>query len=158
MSSFDSRKSLNFRDFRTADVVEAHALSTRIGWPQRIEDWQWLAAQGDGYVATLDGKLAGVTLYWRFGEQWAIRHGDWKLLVGNGGGREPELYNLASDIGESKNLATTNPAKAKELHAKLVAWRTAIKAPMPQPNKPDAAAATEKKKGKGKKKAAKEKV
>lgn len=59
----------------------------------------------------------------------AIRMGDWKLL------RNPseidaeesedastsglELYNLAEDIGESKNLAASNPEKLKELNARL---------------------------------------
>jgi hypothetical protein len=63
-----------------------------------------------------------------------------------------ELYNLHDDLGESKNLASTNLDKAKELHAKLQAWREAIHAPMPTPNTPSAAP-TKKKKGKGKKKA-----
>ncbi len=25
------------------------------------------------------------TLYWRYGDQWAVRHGDWKLVAGVGG-------------------------------------------------------------------------
>ena len=59
-----------------------------------------------------------------------------------------EPYNLKDDIGESKNLATEMPDKAKELHAKLQTWREAIKAPMPLKNTPSAE--TPKKKGKGK--------
>lgn len=62
------------------------------------------------------------TLYWRFGNQWAIRHGDHKVLIGNGGGTSPELYNLAADIGESKNLAVDEPAKLKELRDMWLAW------------------------------------
>ncbi len=45
------------------------------------------------------------------------------------------------------------PEKAKELHAKMIAWREAIKAPMPTPNtdiKPTPAAKPGK--GKGRKK------
>jgi hypothetical protein len=65
-----------------------------------------------------------------------------------------ELYNLRTDVGETKNLAQTEPAKAKELHGKLVAWREAIKAPMPEKN--DGQQPTVKKKpgqkGEGKKK------
>ncbi len=45
----------------------------------------------------------------------AIRMGDWKLLVGNGG--EPELYNLKEDLGETRNLAATNPDQVKQLTA-----------------------------------------
>ncbi len=74
-------------------------------------------------------------------EQAAIHMGDWKLLVNaSGGGAEesgdkragkrargkasrvtqgPELYNLADDIAEKKNLADSQPEKAKELRAKL---------------------------------------
>ena len=33
--------------------------------------------------------------------------------------------------GEKTNLAAKEPGRTKEMHAKLVAWRKAIKAPMP---------------------------
>jgi hypothetical protein len=91
---------------------------------------------------------------WRTTPVTYIHEGDWKLMEFLEDGRL-ELYNLRDDIGESKNLAKTNPAKAQELHGKLVAWRAAIKAPMPAKNE-GASAATEKKQGKGKKKAAKQ--
>jgi arylsulfatase A-like enzyme len=57
--------------------------------------------------------------------QAAIRMGDWKLLVGAGAKAKgakttetDELYNLADDIGETKNLAAEKPDKLKELRAK----------------------------------------
>jgi len=62
------------------------------------------------------------TLYWRFGEQWAIHHGDWKLVVGRDGGPQPGLYNLAEDISEAKNLAGAKPEKVAELLALYQAW------------------------------------
>jgi arylsulfatase A-like enzyme len=79
------------------------------------------------------------TLYWRFG-QWAIRHGDWKLVVGNepgspaAAGKAPELINLAADIGEKKNLAAEQPAKVKELQALYAAWNAEQKEPLWRPN------------------------
>lgn len=63
-------------------------------------------------------------------------------------------YNLRNDIGETKNLATDMPDKAKELHTRLVAWRKEINAPMP--TKTDRKASEKPKKmgkGKGKKNA-----
>lgn len=62
------------------------------------------------------------TMYWRFGPQWAVRQGDWKLVVSNGGSGKPELYNLAVDIGESKDLATVETAKVAELQKLWGAW------------------------------------
>jgi len=62
------------------------------------------------------------TLYWRFGQQWAVRHGDWKLLVARDSGTEPSLYNLAADIGEKNNLAASEPAKVAELLKLWQAW------------------------------------
>ena len=65
----------------------------------------------------------------------AIRAGDWKLIVRGGGGEEKkkrvraeakpaanrglglELYNLAEDIGESRDLTAEHPEKVKELRA-----------------------------------------
>ncbi len=77
------------------------------------------------------------TLYWRYGPQWGIRHGDMKLVVSKGGSGNPELYDLATDLGETKDLAATQPAKAKELQAMWDKW-SAEQAP---PSAPDAPAA-----------------
>ncbi len=62
------------------------------------------------------------TLYWRYGPQWAIRDGDMKLVVSKGGSGNPELYNLAHDIGESKDLAVAQSAKVKELKVMWNKW------------------------------------
>ena len=83
---------------------------------------------------------------WRTTPVGLIHAGDWKLMEFFEDGRL-ELYNLRDDIGETNNLATQMPDKAKELHAKLVAWRK-IKAPMPTPNQPTAAPPAKPKGGK----------
>lgn len=62
------------------------------------------------------------TLYWRFGDQWAVRHHDWKLVVANQGSGKPELYNLAEDLGELTNLADKQPEKLKELQGLWDTW------------------------------------
>ncbi len=62
------------------------------------------------------------TLYWRFGDQWAVRHLDLKLVVSRGGSGSPELYDLAADAGETKNLASTQPEQAKQLQSLYDAW------------------------------------
>lgn len=45
-----------------------------------------------------------------------------------------ELYDLSRDIREQENIAAQQPAKTRELHELLVAWRTRIKGKLPQPN------------------------
>lgn len=88
---------------------------------------------------------------WRTTPVGLIQQGPWKLMEYFEDGRL-ELYNLAEDIGETKNLATAQPEKAAELRAKMVAWREAIHAPMPTPNKPMEKPAAKKGEGKKKKK------
>lgn len=70
---------------------------------------------------------------WRTTPVGVIEMGDWKLMEFFEDGKL-ELYNLHDDIGETKNLASEMPDKARELHAKMLAWRQAIKAPMPTLN------------------------
>ena len=88
------------------------------------------------------------TLYWRFGPQWAVRQGDMKLVVSKGGSGDPELYNLATDFAESKNLAIAQPEKAKELQALWDKWS----AEQAEPSAPDAPAKAAKKADKKNKK------
>ncbi|GIW90577.1 MAG: N-acetylgalactosamine-6-sulfatase [Pirellulaceae bacterium] len=77
------------------------------------------------------------TLYWRFGNQWAIRHGDWKLVVANGGSGQPELYNLAEDIAESQNLAERYPERVTELKRLYDAWKAEQAEPLAPRERPN---------------------
>jgi arylsulfatase A-like enzyme len=75
-------------------------------------------------------------LFWRFGEDWAIRKGDWKLAkyydVAPGAKDDlaPKLYNLAEDIGEANDLTAKHPEKVKELTAAWQAWNRDNVAPL----------------------------
>jgi arylsulfatase A-like enzyme len=74
-------------------------------------------------------------LYWRFGEQWAIRKGDWKLVVSRIDGPEPQLFNLGKDIGEANNLMAKQAAKAQELKILYDAWNAEQMKPLWLPAK-----------------------
>ena len=63
-----------------------------------------------------------------------IQNGDWKLMEFFEDGRL-ELYNLRDDVSEQRNLAAQRPDKARELQARLVAWRKEVGAKMPAPHK-----------------------
>lgn len=72
-----------------------------------------------------------------------IRQGDWKLHLYHeewllDGGKESlatnravELYNLATDPGERKDVSLENTAKRDELLASLLSWIGSTKAPLP---------------------------
>jgi len=132
-----------------------------VSWPARLKPavFDSIAVQMDlhatalaaaGVPAKAEWKIEGVNLlpylsgenkaaphealYWRFGEQMAIRQGDWKLVrydtnADNNAGRgkkqptsSAKLYNLATDIHEDKDLSAEMPEKAKELQARWDEW------------------------------------
>lgn len=99
--------------------------------------------QVDGLDVTsaLEGKADGTrdTLYWHYPHyhnekpSGSILKGDWKLIEWFETGKT-ELFNLASDPGEAKDVAADNPAKNAELLAALRAWRQEVGAQMMTPN------------------------
>jgi arylsulfatase A-like enzyme len=70
---------------------------------------------------------------WRTTPVGVVQVGDWKLMEFYED-QHLELYNLAEDLGETRNLASEQPGKAKELQERLGAWRRSIQAKMPTPN------------------------
>jgi len=96
-------------------------------------DWK---LEGVNLLPHLTGEKNGTpheALYWRFGQQMAIRVGDFKLVrydnnadtrTGrrNQGVTPVKLYNLRDDIGETKDLAAAMPDKVKELQSRWDAW------------------------------------
>ena len=96
---------------------------------------------GESFVALLRGQraLSDRAIFWHYplyltgraSPASAIRKGDWKLIEYFEDGRL-ELYNLATDISESRNMADAAPSMARELHAELRAWRKATNAVEPE--------------------------
>lgn len=72
-------------------------------------------------------------LYWRFGEQWAIRKGDWKLVASRVDGPEPKLFNLRDDLGEAHDRSAEEPERAKSLLAEWKSWNAEQREPLWRP-------------------------
>jgi arylsulfatase A-like enzyme len=101
------------------------------------------------------GPLPERALFWHYphyGNQGgapgaAIRRGDWKLIEWQEDNR-PELFNLAIDLGETHDLAASEPQRVAKLRDELHAWQKQVGAKFPSPNpnydpaKPNGRAAT----------------
>lgn len=90
-----------------------------------------LPVRGKSMLPYLQDKAASVrgaddTVGWELGGRKALRKGDWKIVYANTpwGSGDWELYNLAEDRSETRNLAQRNPQKLGEM---LVAWRDYVR-------------------------------
>jgi uncharacterized sulfatase len=99
------------------------------------------AVEGSSLVPLLKqtGQFSREALYWHYPHYHhstpagGIRMGDYKLLEFFEDQRL-ELYNLKNDLGETKNLAETEPERARAMREKLAAWRESVHAKMPTAN------------------------
>jgi len=117
-----------------------------------VDDAPGHERDGTSLVALLKGKgsTPDRSLYWHYPHyhpggatpHGAVRSGDWKLVESYESGHL-ELYNLASDLAESTDLANALPEKANELARDLAAWRKKVGAQMPVPNPAHVPAAIE---------------
>lgn len=66
-------------------------------------------------------------LYWRYGEQLAVRVGDWKLTRALDSTAKPPalrtgLFHLGDDPGEQHDLSAEEPARFKQLQSRWEEW------------------------------------
>lgn len=107
------------------------------GLPQRPDQHQ----DGLSLVPLLKGGtcLKARSLFWHYPHYHktkpygAIRNGNFKLIEFFENG-DLELYDLAADHKETKNLAAVQPEKAQTLLSELKAWRKIVDAQMMTPN------------------------
>ncbi len=86
---------------------------------------------GINLLPYLRGEIEGIphdALFWRFGDQWAVRRGNWKLVKDNSLAT-PALYNLEDDIHEQHDLSADNPTVVKELRSLYEQWNSELKEP-----------------------------
>ncbi len=97
---------------------------------------------GVSFLSVLKGgTMPARSIYWHYPHYSnqggkpgsAIRVGDYKLIEFAEDGRR-ELFNVKTDLSESRNLIATKPDVAKELAGVLDAWRKAVGAKAMTPN------------------------
>lgn len=91
--------------------------------------WQ---IDGVNLLPHLRGQVATAphdTLYWRRGQDGAIRQGHWKLHIGPDKMRK--LYDLSSDPGESVNLATQQSRRITAMESIWKSWELTMGRPQP---------------------------
>ncbi|MCO6458154.1 MAG: sulfatase [Pirellulaceae bacterium] len=106
------------RPVSSLDLVPTFLAAARIQPADnpRLDGVELRSLLAAGEDATADD--APRTLFWRVGARHALRHGDWKLVRHGSSGDPPpdwELYDLAGDAGESRDLARQRPDVVREL-------------------------------------------
>ena len=133
-------------------VISLDILPTAIAAAGGTVDPAW-KLDGVNLLPFLRGENKGTphdVLFWRFGPQWAVRKGDWKLVRGLDYDVQKDqpsvndtkvttarLHNLKDDLGEAKDVAAANAGKAAELQAAYDSWNKEQMAPrwIPMPTK-----------------------
>jgi arylsulfatase A-like enzyme len=116
--------------------LDLHATALAVAGVEPKPEWKLEGVNLLPYLSGDETTEPHDAIYWRFGQQMAIRSGDWKLVRydpaadGVAGRVTPtKLYNLANDIHEDNDLSAEMPDKVKELQAKWDAWDQSNVAP-----------------------------
>jgi arylsulfatase A-like enzyme len=144
-------------------VISLDILPTAIAaaGSQPATDWQLDGVNLLPYFAGQNSAAPHDALYWRFGPQWAIRQGNWKLVVGFDYAANntpdplaprvenppppppqphlvkvtaPQLFNLSDDPNETKDLASAQPQRVAAMKAAWDKWNAQNKEPLWVPN------------------------
>ncbi len=113
--------------------LDLHATAIAAAGVSQLPEWK---LDGTNLIPFVKGEDSGSpheAVFWRFGEQMAVRSGDWKLVrydsnadTLTGKTNQPvtsyRLYNLADDIHEDHDLSKTHTDKVKELQALWQKW------------------------------------
>ena len=83
---------------------------------------QGVKLDGFNMLPVLEGRGASPRkeMFWQYREEKAARVGQWKWIES---GRGNGLFDLATDIGEKRDLSAEKPEIAKAMAARWAAWR-----------------------------------
>lgn len=112
---------------RPAQRLDGTSLVPLLRDPDATLDRAAIFQHFPGYLGAGEGS-------WRTTPVSVIQAGQWKLLEFLEDHRL-ELYDLAADPGERRNLADDEAERAAALRGQLAAWRREIGAPMPKPRR-----------------------
>jgi arylsulfatase len=93
-----------------------------VAYPRRYKGQEMLPQEGTSLLPTFQGRQRRLhdSIYWEHSGNRAVRQGDWKLVS-----KFPdrwELFNLAEDRTEMKELSGAHPDRVTEMRALYDAW------------------------------------
>lgn len=99
------------------DVLPTIMEVTKTGYPEMINGLSTTPPEGKSLMPLLKEEVTAVhdTLFWEHEGGKAFRVGDWKIASLRDG--DWELFNLGTDVSETKNLAEEYPNKVEEMTA-----------------------------------------
>ena len=108
---FASLAALTHRQLKNEDAPDSHVLaSTLLG--KSKQGREWLVEQGNG--------LALIKNNWKYIDSSGGQAINKLTNIELGNSRLPQLYNLQTDPGETKNLSTLYPDKVQEMHELMI--------------------------------------
>jgi arylsulfatase len=127
-----AKGSLNHELMHVADIMPTLLEIVGASYPKTLDGHEVPPLMGKSWGPVLAGKADSVRtdqdyLAWEVFGNRAVRQGEWKLRwqIKPYGKSDWELFNVAKDPAERKDLAAQHPDKVK---AMLVAWESYVKA------------------------------
>jgi arylsulfatase A-like enzyme len=117
-------------------VIQMDLMATVLALAGQEVDSQW-PIDGVSLMPFLTGgqQAPHPTLCWEYGQQWAIRQGQWKLTFAltSKDAKTPilGLYDLSQDVGESRDQSSAEPERVKQLQAAWASWRKSLASDLP---------------------------
>jgi len=104
------------------DIMPTCLDAAGVAYPETFDERPVLPVEGRSLLPILRGETREPhpALFWEHFGNRGVRAGDWKYVAAANG--DWELYNLAEDRTELRDLGGTAPEKARELHALYEAW------------------------------------
>ncbi|WP_244441157.1 GNAT family N-acetyltransferase [Mesorhizobium sp. STM 4661] len=112
----------------TRHLPGALMLSQEMGWPYRLEDWEFAAMVGNGLVLERAGQLIGTAMSWNYGQAYATA--GMIIVTGSaqGGGNGARLFDglLQATRGRNVLLNSTDEGLALYKRRGFTAWGTVL--------------------------------
>ena len=113
---------LNHQPTHLIDIMATSLDLTGASYPKEFSGQEIQPMEGVSLAPVFKGGVLTRTqpLFWEHEGNRAIRNGDWKLVSKHS--RNWELYDIAADRTEMRNLAAQQPERVKEMTAQWDAW------------------------------------
>lgn len=112
----------------TRHLPGALKLSQEMGWPYRLEDWEFAATVGGGLVIERAGEVIGTAMSWHYGPAYASVGMIIVTRSAQGGGNGSRLFDGLIEATQGRNVLLTSTEEGLPLYTRrgFVAWGTVL--------------------------------